>query len=458
MRGFVPTPDQVVDLMIERLFENRQINEFTRILDPGCGTGVFIEGIIRWCQRYNFPIPQITGIELDPHRAKTAKNAFKNLPTISIVNGDFLIPSEETFDFIVGNPPYVSILELTEFEKNRYKDCYITATGRFDLYMLFFEQAIKQLKENGRLVFITPEKFTYTESAASTRSLLTSLNLSHLIYLNEDTFPGLATYPVVSVVDKKKNNTSTLVIDRNLKSSNIVIPKDGSNWLTALSGKKPVIEHETLADHCHRISCGIATGADDVFVLEKEAVPKELRNFAFPTISGRQLNSIESVNQPTQVMLSPYDRNGKLITGQNLKLFCDFLEANNQKPRLLARTCAKRKPWYAFHDSVPMHDVLKPKILCKDITDNPTFWVDLKGQILPRHSIYYLIPKDSSRIEELANYLNADSTKKWLLEESQRAANGFIRLQSSVLKRIPILRNAFQKQQHINPRNVQHTI
>jgi len=62
MKGFVPTPTATVDLMVERLFKGRPPHKESRVLDPGCGHGVFIEGVLRWCGRQNVPRPFIVGI------------------------------------------------------------------------------------------------------------------------------------------------------------------------------------------------------------------------------------------------------------------------------------------------------------------------------------------------------------------------------------------------------------
>jgi hypothetical protein len=48
MRGFVPTPDAVVDRMVEKLFAHRSPKADEMLLDPGCGPGAFISGVIRW--------------------------------------------------------------------------------------------------------------------------------------------------------------------------------------------------------------------------------------------------------------------------------------------------------------------------------------------------------------------------------------------------------------------------
>jgi hypothetical protein len=97
-----------------------------------------------------------------------------------------------------------------------------------------------------------------------------------------------------------------------------------------------------------------------------------------------------------------------------------------------------RKPWYAFHENPPLIDLLRPKILCKDIGPRPAFVLDPIGAIVPRHSVYYIVPGDSTDIMALLDYLNSETASGWLEKHCQRAANGFVRLQSSVLKRLPV--------------------
>jgi len=68
----------------------------------------------------------------------------------------------------------------------------------------------------------------------------------------------------------------------------------------------------------------------------------------------------------------------------------------------------------------------------------PHFWIDHTGEFVPRHSVYYIVPKNEEDLEFLCEYLNSEEARSWLEGHCQRAANGFIRLQSSVLKHLPI--------------------
>ncbi len=67
------------------------------------------------------------------------------------------------FDIIIGNPPYISALAAKKILpaelRDQYKFVYKSASGAYDMYLLFLELGLKLLSENGNLVLITPTKF-----------------------------------------------------------------------------------------------------------------------------------------------------------------------------------------------------------------------------------------------------------------------------------------------------------
>jgi adenine-specific DNA-methyltransferase len=438
MKGYVETPADIVALMVNKLFKRKRPSRNSRILDPGCGTGAFIDGVIRWCHEHKVALPRIVGIELDPRHVHKAISRFRAHSSISIQCRDFLIPDEAKYDYVIGNPPYVPITELTEQEKSNYRALYETATGRFDLYLLFFERALQSLKAGGRLVFVTPEKFLYVETAKTLRQLLSARQVKEIQMLSEDVFGQLVTYPTITTVDNKPSSSKTFLMLRDGRRTRVEFPTDGSSWLPYVNTKQSTQDKYKLEDICVRISCGVATGADSIFVKDTEELDSELRRFAYPTLAGRELTATTDRLVSKHSMLVPYSRNGKLIQLDDLGALRDYLSRQEVRDRLEKRTCVSHKPWYAFHENLPLPDILRPKILCKDITTLPHFWIDLDGIIVPRHSLYYIVPRDSSRIEEIASYLNSETAKRWLESHCQHAANGYIRIQSHVLKKLPI--------------------
>ena len=435
MKGFVPTPDPVVDLMVGKLFAARRPGTDDLVLDPGCGRGEFVAGVLRWAAREGAPAPRVVGVELHPGRAAEARAAFADVPSVEIVQADFLDGDWPKAAFVIGNPPYVPITQLSESEKVRYRAGFSTATGRFDLYALFFEQALRDLAPGGRLVFVTPEKYLSVESARPLRRLLAESGVAEVTLLPENAFPGRVTYPAVTVVDRASDGT-TRIVTRDGTARSVAFPADGASMAAAVRGRAPREGHgPTLEDVALRVSCGVATGADRVFVRPAHDLPVGLRPFARPTMAGRQLEP-DCPPEPSDVMLVPYRSNGDLLPESALGALGDDLRQH--EARLLKRTCVRRKPWYAFHETPPLGAILHPKLLCKDVASEPRFWIDRTGEIVPRHSVYYVVPKPGVDLDALADVLNARATAGWLRAHAQPAANGYRRLQSSVLKRIPV--------------------
>jgi hypothetical protein len=144
-------------------------------------------------------------------------------------------------------------------------------------------------------------------------------------------------------------------------------------------------------------------------------------------------------------MLVPYDVDGRLLPLGRLGALGRYLMRDDVRQRLLARTCVRRKPWYAFHETPALHEILRPKILCKDIGETPQFWVDRSGQVVPRHSVYYIVPREPGAIDVITSYLQSPSAHQWLVQNCQRASKGFLRLQSRVLQRLPLPDNVVQE-------------
>src|SRR4029077_2675729 len=76
--------------------------------------------------------------------------AAERLAAAWVRTGDYLFDATTVeADFVIGNPPYVRLEDIPEEIASYYRDAYPTMRGRADLYVAFFEAALRQLKHGG---------------------------------------------------------------------------------------------------------------------------------------------------------------------------------------------------------------------------------------------------------------------------------------------------------------------
>lgn len=131
------------------------------------------------------------------------KNAFEwrfEFPEVLNNKGEF-----EGFDLIIGNPPYISALDMARNDtlKSLFKINYPEATGSYDIYVLFMKIGITLSKNNGKYSWIIPNKIHIADYAKRTTELLKNNGLYESIDVSVfSVFKGVGVYPIVISGDK----------------------------------------------------------------------------------------------------------------------------------------------------------------------------------------------------------------------------------------------------------------
>jgi hypothetical protein len=119
------------------------------------------------------------------------------------------------FDAVIGNPPYINVLNIEGKERDYLLKTYNSAQGRVDIYILFFDKALDILKTEGVCGVITPNKyFVYGYGNFLRKKLLQKTTILNLVDLAkaESIFIEAATYTVISIF-KNKCPTNDHLID-----------------------------------------------------------------------------------------------------------------------------------------------------------------------------------------------------------------------------------------------------
>lgn len=146
-------PRQDTEILVEEVIKIANNIKTKKILDLCTGSGAIAVSIAKY-----IPDSQITAIDISNEALKIAKkNAISNNVEgqITFINSDmFENLSEEKFDIIVSNPPYIKTNTINELEEQVKKEPYIALDGGndgLDFYRKIVRNAYQFLKYNGYL-------------------------------------------------------------------------------------------------------------------------------------------------------------------------------------------------------------------------------------------------------------------------------------------------------------------
>ncbi len=207
--GSVYTPPFLAELLLDQVMPYSSLQGDERVLDPACGSGVFLVGAFRrlvtaWRSRNRWQRPSVKrlktilgrsifGVDLDEGAIDLAAFSlslaicdalrpnviweelqFGRLRSKNLFREDFFAHTasrdqESEFDVIVGNPPFG--LPLTKPARKLDR---LTAKTRGPLpdkqiAYLFLEQSARLMSASGRLCLIQPHGFLYNKKTASFR-------------------------------------------------------------------------------------------------------------------------------------------------------------------------------------------------------------------------------------------------------------------------------------------------
>ncbi len=517
--GTVYTPAYLVEFILDQAgYRPDAAIECSTLLDPACGCGVFLEHAVRRLARRHERLSgnpekgleveslltaietNLFGLDKDKHATKLAIELVQHtvaeivgaeaVPrsffSKNIEQGSFLdaprnqlelfapVQDLRSFDFIVGNPPYVTTTRLTSEEKELLRQSFTTARGRIDLYSLFFERGLELLKQEGALAFITPDKFLTSESAAPLRKLIATYGTVRSVarFRSHRVFDGAATVPCITVVEKSTRPRGPLVylelsdpvLKGHQRQQRVEVAKsicgeapstDGEAWhfldpalqrIAAMLTKG----HQTLEKVSHRISAGIATGRDQIFVIppgsEAELEPELLH----PVVRGQDLKpfKIEACDGHLIVPYAP-SRNGQpqLVNMDDFPRTYSYLGGHREE--LESRHCVRRwgKTWFDLHDPWTLNITTMPKILFPDLANSSRFVLD-EGRYCPLHSAYYILPRNVDP-EYLVAILNSAPLEFLVRLHAPLAKDGFSRYRKQFVKNLPIPQQSTQEMRQI---------
>lgn len=432
--GIVYTPTKMANYLAAEIYKNwsGNTNNNISILDPAIGRGELLIAMIQLLLANGSKNISAIGYETDKQVAKAVQQKlnmlFPNL-TIEIRAEDFLEAAELNtvgkFDFVIANPPYIRT-QILGSDKSRQISTRLSLSGRIDIYYAFLIYTKTVLKSDGVAGYITSNKFLTIKSGNSLRNfMLQNYQLHRITDFGDTKLFSSSVLPCVIVFSngKTENRDSvsyTSVYEKpNFKASkrisNIFDAIYDSGFFQTADGKTfhfqqgtlqsteegalwNILSNETMHwlkrveqnTWCHffdigKTKVGIKTTADNVFIGNDWSGSKEGIELLRPLITHRNAGQIVSnKNEHWEVLYTHTVENGKRVAYDIEKYPVAREYLLSHYDQLAKRTYIQKskRNWYEIWVPQNPDSWKDKKIVFRDISEHPQFWLDSTGSIV----------------------------------------------------------------------------
>lgn len=493
-RGAVFTRREVVEFILDlsSYTVERPLHR-SRLLEPSFGNGDFLLPIVeRLLRSYTAHEPgsskvvedlsgAIRAVEVHHDSIKSTRARLfellrahgvsredaDNLLAAWIVEGDFLLTELPwSFDYAVGNPPYVRHELIPAALMTEYRARFSTIYDRADLYVPFFERCLAYLEPGGTLGFICSDRWMKNKYGGPLRAMVArNYHLTAYVdMVNTAAFNSeVIAYPAITTIRREKPGPTRIAhrprVDgeslRELAKAMLAdtVP-EGSGVLevaNVASGSEPWIlqsfdqlavarriesEFPALEEAGCKVGIGVATGADKVFIGPFDELDVE-PDRKLPLATTRDIEG-GAVEWRGLGVINPFHDDGSLVDLADYPRLASYLERHAETVR--NRNCAKRNPkgWYRTIDRIYPDLAGKPKLLIPDIKGDAHVVLE-DGRLYPHHNLYFITSEEWD-LKALQAVLRSGIAKLFVSIYSTRMRGGYLRFQAQYLRRIRLPR------------------
>lgn len=380
------------------------------------------------------------------------------------------------FNIVIANPPYVEFKKLPLDDKKNISRYYISAKGKYDLYVVFLELALKMLAQNGFMTFINPTMFMKRDYGEALRKFIVeSSQIREILdFTDIQVFESVTNYTGVFIFTRRHVSDKYIFnyrrfhrVDRKIDSdefSETLYKNEKSDFCVLIKVNSEILSNEpwifmskkaqaivskmqkgslALGKLIEDFFEGIASGKDEVFYINKSTIDqyKIEDKLVYPILRGENIKRYK-LNWSGTYVIYPYDDDQKVYTENFLKNnFPNGYKYLKEKQALLKGRDyfdTSNKNWYELWNQRDIRKLKRYRIVTPEISDrnNFTFCENFFGNT----KTYNLLLKSRDKDEYfyLLGLLNSLAIEFYYKQISVPKAGGFIEYKKQFLKKIPI--------------------
>jgi adenine-specific DNA-methyltransferase len=488
--GVVLTKPHIVELILDLAgYTHERDLPSMRLLEPACGHGAFllpvVDRLMKVAQGGRVKPERladcICAFDIDEEHVSITRAAVadrlralgvSHAATAQLVETwihceDFLLArSSATFDAVVGNPPYIRIEQIAPELQAEYRSRYRSIYDRADLYVAFIERGLGLLGPRGVLSFVCADRWTLNRYGGPLRKLIAEgYHVRAYVDLHQASpFESeVIAYPAIFSVGRQ--DAGPVMVARMSSGAEaecetiraavrtgegdgggvvafyptwfegdapwIVTSPEQSEMLRLLESRHVLIEQGGMA----HVGIGVATGRDEVFILDKAAVKATSieKDRLVPLVMREDIEH-GRIHNRGRCVINTFRDDGGLVDLADYPKLARYLGANGVAIR--KRHVAQKAPasWYRTIDRVYPKLVGTPKLLIPDIAGANEVAFD-SGQFHPHHNLYF-VTSDHWDLEVLGGLLSSRVALFFVWSYAVKMRGGYLRFQAQYLRRI----------------------
>lgn len=425
----IPTPQEYVRHMLDYVGYRDHLYGKS-VLENSCGEGnVLLEIVTRYIESAEDDYSSddikeglgrdIVAYEIDVDCIERCKERLDHLVRSygvegvqwNIQNKDFLKVSDEgTFDYIIGNPPYITYHDMDEDQREFLKNHFLTCKhGRSDYCYAFIEASVNALAVGGRMAYLVPYSIMTNKFAGELRRYILPYTREIYDYRTIKIFPDALTSSVILICEKTDHQeyfTYHLVAE----AQTLDIPKDklGNKWIILgeqnIKGKR--------FDEYFEVRNSVATLLNKAFVLTEYEykdhfyvvgeykIEEELVRDAAST---KSLNKVGKTNKKTDKIIFPY----KVVDGKRVGYSKEEFEEQfpcateylyQFEKKLSDRKADKNAQWFEYGRSQAVLKVFGKKLVIPMVITQKIHVYEAGEQSIP-YAGYFIKCREGSRLD-----------------------------------------------------------